>query len=353
MTEDRLTSRQRMRALFLGEPLDRVPCVPFAMAFAAKVAGISIKDFYTAAEACYAGQARAAQMLGYEGSPNYGFASFGGGEFGGEVMNPEDERLQAPMVMKPGLDTLEKVERLKVPDPRTAGTIPMMLEFAHLCRKNKTGISVQCGTPFTVAGNAMGVENLMLWLIDTPDLVHAALKKIAEFCIRVVELFAGEFGAGSLMAAFGSTMDSNMLISGEQFEEFSLPYAQQVADAVRAMGVRSISAHLCGDHNLNLPRWAKVDFGKPGFLSLGSQTSLPTAVRLLGERNILAGNLDTAEVMQGTPERVKELSRIAIEQGMKSARGFVLMCGCEVPPPTPRENILAMVEACREYGRYA
>ncbi len=352
MAEERLTSRQRMRALFTGEPLDRVPCVPFAMAYAAKVSGVGLKDFYTDVEACYSAQRLAAEKHGYEGSPNYGFASFGGAEFGGEVMYPEDERLQAPMVMKPGLDTYEKVEKLEIPDPRTAGTMPKQLEFARLCKQNKTGIGIQCGTPFTIAGNAIGVENIMLWMLDAPDVVHLALKKVTEFCIRLSELFVEEFGASSCMGAFGATMDSNMLISPNQFAEFSLPYIQQVSAAVSGMGIRSFSAHLCGNHTLNLPHWAKVDFGQPGFISIGSQIDVADAVHHLGERNIIAGNIDTAEIMQESAEHVRGLCKDAIEKGMKGKRGFVLMCGCEVPPQTPPENVATMVEACREFGRY-
>jgi uroporphyrinogen decarboxylase len=65
------------------------------------------------------------------------------------------------------------------------------------------------------------------------------------------------------------------------------------------------------------------------------------------------GNLDpTGVLLQGSPELVREKSteliRLAGTHG-----GLILSSGCEVPRETPPANLLAMVDAARDYGEEA
>ncbi len=74
--------------------------------------------------------------------------------------------------------------------------------------------------------------------------------------------------------------------------------------------------------------------------------------RLYGDRIVLKGNLHTTDVMlRGTPDDVRAASRRAIDAAAAGGR-FILSTGDQCGRDTPDENIRAMVDTAREYGRY-
>ncbi|MBI3091699.1 MAG: uroporphyrinogen decarboxylase family protein [Candidatus Tectomicrobia bacterium] len=346
-----MTSRERMKSLFIGKRPDRVPVIPMAMSFTAKAMGVPLLEFYTNMRLCFDTQVEAAKKFGYDGNPTYGMACFGGYEFGGEIEFPVNERIMSPTVRRHPIETPQDVDRIAMPDPRTAGIMPLLYEFGHICVEHGISANFVCGSPFSMAANCVYAETFMLWLIDCPEVVHTLMRKTSDFCLALSEAFIQEFGARAA-AGFFSTFDANSLISPDQFREFAFPYAREVNQKVLDMGVRSMFVHLCGNHMRNLPMWAEVPFGNPGVISLGDENDLTYAKEVLGKQHIIAGNINTAVLMQETPEKVEEACRRALEKAKDAPRGYVVMPSCELPPATPIENLEAMLHAARTYGRY-
>jgi len=74
--------------------------------------------------------------------------------------------------------------------------------------------------------------------------------------------------------------------------------------------------------------------------------------RLYGDKIVLKGNLHTTDVMlRGTPADVAAASRRAIDDAAEGGR-YILSTGDQCGRDTPDENLLAMVETARTYGRY-
>ena len=72
----------------------------------------------------------------------------------------------------------------------------------------------------------------------------------------------------------------------------------------------------------------------------------------LGGKIALSGNLHTTEVMLlGSPDVVRKASEKAIDAAAEGG-GFILMTGDQCGRDTPYENIFAMVETARSYGKY-
>ena len=68
--------------------------------------------------------------------------------------------------------------------------------------------------------------------------------------------------------------------------------------------------------------------------------------------DIITGNINPSVLQTGTPEDVYKLTKQAIEKGKKCPGGFMLAPGCEMPPRTPEQNILAMMQAVSDFGWY-
>lgn len=350
--QERMTPAERMAAVMMGQKPDRIPCMPFILGFAAVVTGYKVGEFYAEPEKSFRAQLLCQEMFGYDGSPLYGYASYGAWEVGGEIRFPYGEWEQAPVVTKQPWSTPEAIERYQVPeDVSGCGAVPHMLRFADLQAQSGMPVTVPAGCVFTCTGNAIGVERMLRWMYKDKQLVHLALSKMKDFQLKVIELFVSRYGAERIMVINADPSNSNELISPEQFEEFALPYITEIHDKAIAMGIRQFFTHICGEQNQNLGHWKKVNFGYPGIVSVGHQVDLEKAANVLGEGVIIAGNLNTTIIQMGTPEEVYNEALRCIEQGKRIPR-FILMAACEVPVLAPPINIFYIMKALREHGFY-
>lgn len=74
--------------------------------------------------------------------------------------------------------------------------------------------------------------------------------------------------------------------------------------------------------------------------------------KLYGDKLVLKGNLHTTEVMlHGSPESVAAASKKAIDDAAENGR-FILSTGDQCGRDTPDENLLAMIDTARTYGKY-
>ena len=74
--------------------------------------------------------------------------------------------------------------------------------------------------------------------------------------------------------------------------------------------------------------------------------------RLYGRKLTLKGNLHTSRIMlHGTPDTVIAASKKAIDDAAEGGR-FILSTGDQCSRDTPFENLQAMIETARSYGKY-
>lgn len=347
-----MTSKERMDALYSRQPQDRVPFYHRGYGFSAKNAGFAIADIYEHPLQSYQAQQRTSEQYDSDGDPFYTFVSYGAWEFGGEITWPVDRYASGPSVASRPIAKPEDLDELVLPDPRTAGSVPKMMEFAKLQEANGTQIAFICGSPFTHAANLCGVTTFMKWIIRKPDYVHKAMRIMTDHILSVADYFISEFGRGTVLARSAAPSESNGLISPKQFGEFAVPYLQELHTKVLEKGAQRIYIHICGEQNLNLPHWQKIPFGDPGVLSFGHEVTLERAAEVFPDQ-IIAGNLDPQIIATGDPDTVYQESGKVIKDGMKYAPGrFLFMSGCDIPASTPAYNIHMMSKAVKDFGRY-
>ena len=352
MNKDQMTPDERLWALLRGEPVDRVPFIPFIFGHTAWVCGQPIAKTFDDAALSFRCHMLAREMYGYDGGPLYAYALAGAWEMGGEIEFPYKKYMSAPIVTKRPVQNEDDVYKLQVPeDVSRAGAIPIYLEFARRQAEAGMPITVHVGSPSCFADAVMGTDLLMLWMIKKPHLVHMVMDKVSDFTIKVAELWVREFGPERIMAFHGCGMDSNQLVSPRQFAEYSMKYHIKINQRLIELGITMNFTHICGEENRNLPYWQQVPFGKRALLSFGHEVPLQKAMEMFPD-HIIAGNVNTTVMQEGTPEEVLALSRECVEIGKQHQAGFALMSSCDVPVYTPPVNLYQMVKACREYGRY-
>ena len=86
-------------------------------------------------------------------------------------------------------------------------------------------------------------------------------------------------------------------------------------------------------------------------LEIDSPVDLAEARKIVGDDIVLKGNIDAAAVIEkGTVADVEAAVAAAIEAG--AGGRFILSTGDSIPISAPEENVKAMVEAGRKYGKY-
>jgi uroporphyrinogen decarboxylase len=347
-----ITLAERINAVMSGQRPDRVPFMPFVRGFCAVNVGYPIASYYTDAEKSFWAQIWTQEQYGYDGYPIFSWAIYGAWEFGGEVKLPTSQWDQSPSVVRYPVESEEDVKKLELPDVKTAGMLPLTMEFSKLQKKHGLP-AVPCGgSPFTRAANLCGLDKLCRWTKKRPEVAHTLLRLMTDHLVEVAQYWVDTFGAEHVIPFSGNPCESNTIISPNHFEKFALPYMKELHEKVLGMGVRGFQCHICGEQNLNLPYLAQVPMGNAGLVSFGHEVDPNTAIKYFGGTCIIAGNVDPAVIQTGTPQQVYELSRQCIEKGKYAPRGYMLSTGCELPPYAPPYNVYMMMKAVKDFGWY-
>ncbi|OGV37929.1 MAG: hypothetical protein A2X48_01350 [Lentisphaerae bacterium GWF2_49_21] len=140
----------------------------------------------------------------------------------------------------------------------------------------------------------------------------------------------------------------------EIFRKFALPAVKRGIELATAAGIPT-HIHSCGPEKELVKIMAEetsLTVIDPLEISPMGDCDLKELKRLYGKKITLKGNLHTTNVMlRGSVENVIEASKKAIDDGAKGGR-FILSTGDQCGRDTPFENLEAMVETARSYGKY-
>jgi uroporphyrinogen-III decarboxylase len=225
----------------------------------------------------------------------------------------EEEAL--PWAMPQNLSK-EACDRLKKPDLAQADPMADMLKQIETI-KSKYG---------RVIGdiNTTGVQNLALKLrgdelyidyFEDPEFAHRLLKFCAECVAELWELVYPITGMGamdvtpmcdpSIYCIPNCTVEQ---ISGDTYEEFNLPYDQELAERCQPFGI-----HHCGSLDPVAEAYAKVP--NLVFVEAGFGTDFAAARRILGPEVAFNARISPVLMKNGSPEEVAATVKDTIDQG--------------------------------------
>jgi uroporphyrinogen decarboxylase len=238
--------------------------------------------------------------------------------------------------------TRADVDALRVPEPEK--DLPYVLDGIRAIRaalQDRVPLIGFVGGPFTVAsyaveGGSQGFTRLKTLLYADPGAAHALFEKLAGAAIVQLE---AQVAAGAQAAQiFESWLGE---LSREDLEEFSFPYLARIAAAVRRAGVPAIlfstgtSAHLDAMAGL-------------GYDVLSVDWRIPMAeARARVPGVAFQGNLDST-LLLGPREPLLRRTRALLEAA-GHAPGYIFNLGHGIQPPTPPENVKAVVEAVHAF----
>lgn len=203
--------------------------------------------------------------------------------------------------------------------------------------------------PLTVATLLIGFEGLAYSLYDDPGLVREIFRIATDYALEGVRSMAGA-GADGICLAEDMGFKTRTLISPDHCRGLLFPFLSEiVSEAHRhALPVLLHSDGRIGDILDDL-----VQMGIDGYNPIERGAGMDiVAVKRRYPRLCLVGNVNSATALAGgTPDDVRR-EVIELLQQVAPGGAYVLCSDSDLRNDMPIENILAMVETGRQYGRY-
>lgn len=343
--KDELSPKERMAALAAGKPIDRIPCMPLVTDQSYALMGGPMHRYYYSAELMAQAQIHAFETYEID-SVGSGPGLMGIAEAIGTKLTFPDYGI--PYVSAPAITDYEDLERLPLIDPTRSGRLPIILEALKTVQeavKERVGVGCSVGGPITTAGAVRGTDKLLKDMHRQPEKVH----RLLQFVTDNVLLFIDVLSSRGIKPSIAEPTASGTILSEKHFREFAMPYLKQYCDRIVKHWGAGPFMHICGD---TTKLWNDMADVGATVLSLDNQVDLAEAKEKVGHRVAVAGNVKPYTLWKGTPQQVVDEVKECLRKAYDNPKGFILSSGCGLALRTPTENVLAMMDAARTFGKW-
>jgi uroporphyrinogen decarboxylase len=335
-----MTSKELVHAALAGRPTPRVPTGPLAVHFCARVAGYTLRQYTTDA------QALADSVIRYHERfrPDAVWLSadtWVSAEAMGAQVGALDDDQPFGGLGDPLVQSAADLDRIPAPNVATQGRYPLMIEALSriVSALGKDLFIVACFDqyPFSLAAALMGINEIMLKLHEDPAFVRAVMARCEDYALAY----------GQALAATGADLlsggDSPVgLVGPRSYEKLLLPAEQRLIRKLKFGTGKLISLHICGDATRILPPMASSG---ADVLELDHAVDIGGACRAVGPGMGLWANLDPVSVLaRGTPAEVTAAAcKVLADVQAAGHQRFVLSSGCTLAVETPYQHLEALL----------
>jgi len=204
------------------------------------------------------------------------------------------------------------------------------------------------GTVYS-CGEYVGQANVYAMMVEQPGLIEHLSWRIVEQNIEQIRCLAAAGGDAIYIDDATATSD---VISVAHYERFCLPYLKEMVREIDALGHKAILIYFGGIAD-RLEQIASV-----GADALAMETSMKGYVNDLrgiaeriGDRMALFGNVDPVGVLEKAGDAALEAEVARQVAAGRRARGFVICTGSPITPRTPLSRVQRFIELSHHLGR--
>ena len=205
------------------------------------------------------------------------------------------------------------------------------------------------GAPFDAVSDFLrGMRGAMLDMYQCPDKLLAVCDKILEWRIER-STPARPAKPGDIVRGGGAPLHrgSDGFMSIKQFEKFYWPGLKKAVMTAVELGYTT-SSFCEGVWDQRLHYWLEIPDGKACLRF--ERTDMALAKKVLGGNQCIQGGVPSSLLEVGSPSEVEEYCKKLIKMCGKDG-GFILGSTSSIDQAKP-ENIKAMIDAAKKYGRY-
>ena len=157
-----------------------------------------------------------------------------------------------------------------------------------------------------------------------------------------------EAGVDAVCIGSDYGFNSGPFVSPDTFRRVYFPAMKRRCEIIHEFGL-PVLFHSCGNNRLILDQM--VEAGMDAYQAIQPIEKIEEIKALYGDRIALWGGVSTDTLQRGTPEDVRGQSLFTIKHCAPGG-GLILSSSHSVVVRTPLANYKAMVDSCRERGRY-
>lgn len=210
--------------------------------------------------------------------------------------------------------------------------------------------------PFERAFGLQGMDKFLMNLAMYPEFAESVLKKNTELCKQHMVNFLDAIGENIDIIKIGDDLGSQdrLMISPKMYRQMLKPLHADLIRTIKEKTKAKVFFHTDGDVFDLIGDFIEigVDILNPIQTSAGKMSDLEGLKKRYGENLVFCGAIDTQHILpHGSPEDVKqEVRRVINILGQEG--GYMVASVHTIMNEVPPENVLAMVDAVEEYGRY-
>ena len=238
----------------------------------------------------------------------------------------------------------------RMPDAKLKWRYKDINEAIKMSDENGMGVIGNVRGPFSASWMLFGMENFAYLLYDEPDTVDAVMGAMTDFAIDASRQMA-EAGVDAILFSDDYGSSNQSLFSTEQFRRFIKPHIGRMGEEIKKLGLPFL---MHSDGAINALVADCVEAGIEGMHPLERDAGMDLAhiKKTYGSNICIFGNVNNkTTLVNGTPDDVmaeaRECIRIAAASG-----GYCLGSDHSVHSDVPNENVFALYEAGRRYGKY-
>ena len=200
--------------------------------------------------------------------------------------------------------------------------------------------------PFDMlADNFRGMINCIMDIKERPDELREALKVMTELCIK--NALGGLKALGHNYLFIPLHMGVDEFMSPDDYAEFYWPGLK----ALMMAGIENgLTPYVFCEGNYNTRLEQLCDMPKGKVLYMFEKVDIKRAKETVGKVAGFCGNLPTATLMFGTPEKVADETKKLLD--ICAPGGGFIMDASIVIDSCPKENLHAMFDTTLKYGVY-
>jgi MtaA/CmuA family methyltransferase len=330
-----MNSLQRTQDFIDGISVDRPPFHPILMRLAAKYAGVRYKDFCLDHKTKCEVNMLCSKDFGYDWinvmSDPYSEAS----GYGLKLAYPENDLPQVTEFLIRDINDVDKLSVIKASEhDRMKTRVSEIREFSRIAG-NSQFICGWVEGPLAEYCDLRDVSAACMDMYENPEKLRLALNIMTESAIGYI---TEQVKAGAHCIGIGDAVCS--LISPDLYQEFVFPLEKAMVDHAHSLNVR-VKLHICGNTTGILPDMIRTGADIVDIDHL--VTNMADFIPLFQPKQVPSGNSNPVSVIrdgnrESIAKSVVECYRITNRRGIVSA-------GCEIPPDTPVENMLAYRDA--------
>lgn len=335
-----LTPKERLKAIFEGQKVDRPACICPGGMMNMITADLmdQIQVFLPEAHHDARQMAELAKAVYEQGCfENYGVPfcmTVEAEEMGAKV--DMGTKVYEPHVIEYVMDSVSDYEKL-TPVDVTKGRAKVVTDAIRILKEETSGVPIvgNLTGPVSTASSVMEPVNFYKELRKKNQEAHAYMEFITD---QLIAFGRAQIEAGADVIAISDPSGTGEILGPKFFKEFAVTYLNKLLDGLKKEMVGTI-VHICGQmHSV----YKEINEVHSDVLSFDSVVPMKEARANLKDR-VLMGNVSTYAIEFGDPDRVKMLTTSCRRGGSD-----IISPACGLGMKSPLTNVQAILECLTE-----